>query len=380
MIWDWWLLLPAAVGFAMGLLYALSGFWDSGKPGALKKNPRVTNLIWMLTGGLTAVLGDWFKFGGDFPISQRTLTGVYVVSAIGTAFIAIVVIAGSIYRDRMRTLSQTGSVGRLSPTQIALLYVQRGYPAYAEELEHERTLRENVLRAAETRRLQLQSSADLSNEIAAQIAACSAVHDAPPRFRQLTIDTLLEAMMSVVIQHTALRNEDFAINFMEALPFADGYQRYQTITRFVFDPPASYSHLLVLRRYLGLGGGDDFALPVHAQGPAARPLPGAPSVLFFGNPRYVQTNRINADYGKALQLSERAQIIKYLEDQSFCCFLSLPIQWGGTRLGVVNVDSKHEAFGIDDNPAGHFANTLLPFCMLLGNVMSGGQPRPGQDG
>ena len=56
---SWWVRLAvAAVGFLMGLLYAFSGFRDTGKAVGLKDNPRVTNLRWLAVGRIAALFGD----------------------------------------------------------------------------------------------------------------------------------------------------------------------------------------------------------------------------------------------------------------------------------------------------------------------------------
>ena len=370
---QWWLTLPAGVGVGMGLLYALSGFRDGGKTTEFKRNPRVTNLLWVATGGIAAVLGDWEKLAGA-PISKVEMAGVYIAATFLTAIVTIGVIAISIYRDRSAQLRETGRAGRRSEIQIALLYVHSGYPAYEDALKAEREQMEAIVRSAQVRQVQLRSCADLAAAISAQIAASSAIGDAaPPKFRDSTINTLLSEMISVVIQQTALSKDEVAINFMEALPFATAIDRYAAVTRFIFDAHGRYQSLLILKRYLGRGGGEDFGLPVHAPGRHARPLPGAPSVMFSGNARYIQTDKIATDYAKGLKTAEIREIVNYLEAQGICCCLSLPIQWGGRRLGVVNIDSKRHRFGLENDPANHFANTLLPFCMLLGNVIQGAQ-------
>lgn len=394
MTFDWWVALPTAAGVGMGLLYALSGF-HAGTQADLAKNPRWTNLKWVASVAGAALIGDWDKLAGAANISKVEMTAVYLVVVIVTAVITIGWIAGSIYRDRKAevALGRLDRPDRMTARQIALLYVQKGYPAYYAELaldgawlkekaERERDERDREQQRAEqetqkrhdakfVQLVRLRGCADYSYSIGRRIAAASSVnaHSSPP-YRDTQVDTLLSEMVSVAIQQTALAENEFAINFMEAMPFAAGITKFRDVTQFVFEPPEHYDRLLILKRYVGRGGGEDFGLPVHKKGASARPLPGAPSVLFDGKSRYVQVDTFAKDFARALKEGELKQIRDYLESQPFACFLSLPIQWGGQRLGVVNLDCKTRRFGIEGDPAEAFATTLLPFCMLLGTVMS----------
>jgi hypothetical protein len=385
MTFEWWLLLPIAAGIAMGLLFALSGFGDSGKA-EIGKNTRTRNALWVLSGGGVAAVGDWDKLAAGAHVSKLVMAGTYGVAAFVTAGIAIAWIASSIYRDRKAELLAPGRRERMSARQLALLYAHRGYPAYYAEVEKDRTwLREEATRERERadeeaqqradtkfiQQVRLQGCAGYAESIGGQIAAASAIDaKSSQRYRDTRVDTLLTEIVSVAIAHTALAKEDFAINFMEAMPFADGMAQFAGVTRFVFDDPARYDQLLILKHYVGRGGGENLGLPVHAQHKDARPLPGAPSVLYDGVARYIAVRSFARDFGHDFAPDELKQMVEYFKTQTFACFLTLPIQWGGRRLGVVNLDCRAAGFGLDDDPAGAFARTLLPFCMLLGSVMS----------
>jgi hypothetical protein len=369
---EWLLILPAVAGIAMGLLYAVSGFRDAGKGADIKTSPRVTNLRWIATVGAASLIGDWRQLNDGVQISKVSMTGAYLVAVIITAILAIFVIARSLYKNRKQEISQSGTAGNISARDAAWLYVHSGFAAYREEMQREREREEAkaVVAQADIRGHQLQSCASLAYAICAQLSACSAVrHDAPAEFRDAVIDTLLDNILSAVVQQTGLPKGTFDINFMVALSFADTIEKYSKITRFIFDGHDKYSHLLILKRYHGRAGGDDFGLPVHAPDSTARVLPGAPAAFATGMPKYIQSDDFGAEL-RAFKAAERNAISGYLEDQPFLCFLSLPITWGGKRIGIVNVESKAANFGIESDPAENFAKALLPFCMLLGNVVS----------
>jgi len=166
------------------------------------------------------------------------------------------------------------------------------------------------------------------------------------------------------------------VNFMRAYKAADCPAEIREKCRFADRDADRYSHFLAMVQYATDVEREVFSLPVEMQPGLGKPdgiLPGAP--FAFRQNRIVSiedTSRI--EYPKGLPGPLAGELKAYFSGKNFKSFLCIPILGkDGMPVGVLNIDShRRAAFGTEQEELESISAIAIPFCMLLGAIISSG--------
>lgn len=358
--------ISGAIGIAMGLLYAFSGFRDNQKSDVLQNNPRVKNFLWIVGGAVTVVFADWKILSQD-EIStalRGKATLSYVACATVTMVVFLSAIAVGIYFNAKSRGSNNESMKR-SAFQLLMIFLHHGYAKYLEkysELDRNSTPEEIHNR---------ENLAQYGKAVATSIAVCmrDSAAGISREHRLGTIDNLLDAIENTVLLMSG-GSRDLAIktNYMVRVARQDLQRERAPAPLFQFGDAARYERFLVLRRYKGSRGAQ-VCLPVEPKGGNEPILPGAPEAFSSGEYRIINSKSVNIEKGFPKNIKD--DLSKYFKNAPYKSVMSLPISKGRKIIGILNIESnKVDILDQSDDMVDRIARAIQPYCLLLGEVVS----------
>lgn len=352
-------IIPSCIGFLMGMLYALSGFNDSGKNDDLKANPRVRNLLWIISGAVGVLLADWKIFSDSGVTSEQraVLVAAYLLAAVVSAAVWVIGIAIGIFANAA-TQSQKSVRGHAF--DLTLTFLSSGYKKY--QLSKNEFLKRKDLAVAE-----LAGEVGLVTSSLIARALRDREPGADPANRENTVSTLMEAASEIVQLVSDGANPELRTNYMLSVPKDELNAAKATKPYFTYGDTGRYETYLVLERYRS-GPYSAICLPVEPRNSGDRALPGAPHAFYSG-----EFGVINAKKPPKcgwLPKATQAEIADFFRKVDFQSVLSVPIIKGDQRVGVLNIESSLEdVVGQGPGIVKELVKALAPLLLLLGEVL-----------
>lgn len=356
-------------GIVIGLLFVIDGWRGSPKSRDFRGSPRIRALLWVFGGLVSAFLVDIRKLGIALPDDKSRIIELYLAGFAGAAAAALlcmigILIAQAFWSRTRRTASIADTTAY--PFLPVLDYLHYGYSQFQE-----------------TRNQQLEKYADseadhyrkylagYTSDLAVAIVAVNNLRDNGGDAS--TISRILLRSIGQLTQDL-LHVSPLNVNYMRAYDASHCPEPIKQQLRFVFGDSNRYSNYLALAQYANDMDREGFSLPVEpdeVSKKAACLLPGAP-VAFRRNQIVCIEDTAKIDYPSGLNAEVVQNLKAYFQNKKFRSFLSIPIVGKtGLPVGVLNIDSNQKAaFGKNEAERESIANTVLPFCALLGAIIS----------
>ncbi len=355
------------IGVFLGILFALNGWAvQPGIGGPLRRSPRVTNLVWLVTGFFGSLFAEWAELGiitegstganshmmwaylvGLFAAVTVTLTGL-------TAIIALLVALAA----RNKNVA-----GGPDSWILVVRYLHYGLPSIYGDLR--RALRSPSANAAE-------DSSERIREAYRTLAGLTAFAlNTPPEARKTSAQAIMKAVSDLVSRHVGTpEGVSIRTNYM-SLEVNDGAEE-QDGEVFIWGDRSRYQYWLVLDCYeLGI----DLKRPVRLGVPSGEyedeALFGAPTaVINKGTEVVSDTTKLN--FAKDVPRDIRREIRDYFarEAPHFRSFASVCAYANREVIGVVNIESSSpDVFGADAKLQKELADIVLPYCTLISTLI-----------
>ena len=340
------------VGLALGVFYGFDGWRGSTEEIEFKDSARAKNLVWVLTGAFTAIIGDVKAV--DETAKKPVLLLVYLAAVLSGAFLVVVGWGLIVAIDNIGTSRRLGNGYALMDALGDYFFF--GYRKYRERKESH----------ADNQRREFHQ--DYLIQLAYSIAAAGS--DATPGQRLIFARDILRSMAAVVRNYRGGNTTaKIRTNLMMARRFVP-----EMASRLRYSAKgATVEDCLELVTYDNDNGSKDVVLPLPSGGSANLVLPGAPAALIGELPIIIDdTSKISFPSGLADEV--KVEMEKYFESKrkSFKSFASLRVVGGGRPIAVVNVDCTEEnIFGEDEKDKKEIVEYLLPFCSALGILCKG---------
>lgn len=361
------IVIAGVVGVVLGLLFAVSGYTDSGKTDDLSKNVRVKNFLWLIGGVFAVILGDWSVLTSTMKEDVKgEMLLAYLGGAMVAALLGVLLIAISIaHTARTRARQNPGFGNRTS--ELVLEYIQYGYRYYRGQLERlDKEVAAADALAASQALSTPQSLQESGKLLATLIAVTSLAHDEEdPDVLERYIDQVLIGIEDTVkLFASNVKGLRLRTNYMVEIAEA----QLDVDPMFVSGQLNKYRGFLRLRRYRDRTVGP-VCLPVEPPTRANRVLPGAPACVFRQSACLI--NRRDLKFESGVPKTVQADVRRFFNAQTYDSVLCVPVILGTRVIGVVNVESSHiDVVGLGFDMVERIADALVPFCMVLGELVS----------
>jgi hypothetical protein len=361
------IVIAGIVGFVFGLLFAVSGWTDSGKTDDFSKTVRVKNFLWLIGGVVTVVFGDWKVVVSS---TQEDVKGwmllAYLAGAMGAAILGVLAIAITIALTASARKKSHPSFGDRTG-ELVLEYIQYGYRYYRGQLDRIDKEVATAAALAASQSLSTPQSLQESGKLLATLIAVttSARDEADPNLLERYIDQVLIGIEDTVkLFASNVRGLRLRTNYMVEIVQA----QVDVTPMFASGPLDKYRGFLRLRRYRDREVGP-ICLPVETKTRAIRILPGAPACVFKQSACLINTKDLKFESGvpKAVQ----TEVKKFFNTKPYASVLSVPVILGTRVIGVANVESSHiDVVDLGFDMVERIADALVPFCMVLGELVN----------
>jgi hypothetical protein len=340
--------LGILLGLALGIFYGFDGWRGSTEELELSQSPRVKNLLWVLTGALTTIVGDIRAV--DESAKKPVLLLVYCAAVLAGAVTVVLVWGMIVAIDTIGARKDFGL--RYAVVDALGDYFFFGYRKY----------RERKVWIASKQSFHREYLEQLANSIAAAGA------DTGKEKRLEFVRNILRSMTAVVLEYRGRESRGkIRSNLMLVRPCTGDREKQ---VRFRAEGEA-IEECLELVTYHNEEI-HDVVLPLPRGGRRELAIPGAPAAVAANCPVVVDdTEKII--FPETTPDRQKAEIKAYFNSKLplFKSFASLCVVGKGRVLGVVNIDcSEKNIFGRDDDEKAEIIRNLLPFCMALGILIN----------
>lgn len=354
-IFDWAVANPmyafgGLVGLALGIFYGIDGWRGSTDELDLKDSPRVKNLLWVLGGAFSAIIGDVKAV--DSTAKKPVLLLVYFVAFLIGA-VAVVVIWGIVVGvDAIRT----SHMHRAYSTGDAVGdYFYFGYRKYRNR------------KAESSSRQHANFLEDYLTQLVYSITVVGSKISASQR-TSVTRD-LLRTVGAIVRKYRGDNsNGQIRVNLMSRSVCSDELKQKLQFA----PPPQQVEQCLQLVAYDSEEMKRELVLPLPKSGDVGDALPGAPAAL-LGDIPVIVDNTHNIDYPKSIAPKAKEAMQAYFasKEARFKSFASLRVIGAGEAIAVVNIEcSETHVFGMDEAEKKELVEYLFPFCSILGILLA----------
>jgi hypothetical protein len=355
----------ASLGILMGCLYVLIPVKETGTE-EFARNPRVRNLLFVFS-PVALLFGSWEKAGLEF---NHQAVFVSYISSIGpTILLLFLIFSVGIYFDRRRRRRHDRErFADLNFTHWAWMFVIN--PArYDREVRAERDAVEQHRKDLEEGQIgRVAAARETLGILIKSVGVCSETRETH-RHQQLT-DSLLEAIESVALFMTRTpQHVSIHANYMQVVPIGRATAPEKSAVKFEWPDRSKWTHLLVLRRYVGRNPIYPFALAVAEGSSPDELLLGAPEAYVRGQATYVDRRRLQ--FARRVPRSIQTAVTAYLKEISFVTFVSIPIVHASGIVGIVNIESNQPFIvGESEEVLNLATRYAAPYCSLLGQLLA----------
>lgn len=338
------------VGFALGIFYGFDGWRSSTEELELKDSPRVRNVLWVLGGAFSAIIGDIKAVDATAkkPVLLLIYFAAFLVGAIGVVVIwGIVVFVDAAQSSRLHRAYSTGdAVGD---------YFYFGYRKYRN-------------RKAETASKQRANFVqDYLTQLTYSVAAAGSRISSEQRTS--VARNLLRTISAIVLKYRGDNSKgQIRVNLMVLSDCSDELKQ-----KLQFAPsPQQVDRCLELVAYDNDEIQRKLVLPLPKSGDVGDALPGAPTALLGDTPVIID-NTHNIDYPRSIAPKAKEAMQAYLasKESRFKSFASLRVVGAGEPIAVVNIEcSELHVFGADEGEKKEIVEYLFPFCSILGILLT----------
>ena len=338
-------------GLALGIFYGFDGWRGSTKDLEFKDSPRVKNLLWVLGGAFTAVIGDVRAVD---PTAKKPvlLLSYFVAFFIGAA--SVVVVWGFVV-----LVDAARSGGRLRHAYTVLDgvgdYFYFGYRNYRDHKDQ----------------IAMRQRASFLEDYLTQLSYSITIAGSkiPANQRTAVARNILRSMAAVVRKYRGENSKALIrINLMMARSCT---AELRSKLRFTSERQ-EVEQCLELVVYDSDEEQRDFLLPLPKSWDVKDALPGAP-IAFVGEMPVIVDDTGHIDFPESISPKLKTALRQYFASKQakFKSFASLRVVGGGAAIAVVNVESSEKhVFGVDDAEKKEFVEYLFPFCSTLGILLN----------